>query len=60
MSALLIVAMLVPVVAVAAGYATAALSWWWAARGNRSVLYPPRFGYVRVEEVPVRDRIRWP
>ncbi|MGX1811479.1 hypothetical protein ACWIGI_37630 [Nocardia sp. NPDC055321] len=58
MSVLLIIA--TPVLAVTAGFVMVAVSSWWAARGTRTALYPPRFGYVRIEEVPAGDRIRWP
>ncbi|MGV9408576.1 hypothetical protein ACWDOP_01575 [Nocardia sp. NPDC003693] len=49
-----IVAILVPVLAAAAGYATIAATYWWVQHGTRR----PALGYIRSEDAPARGRPR--
>ncbi|MGW4126427.1 hypothetical protein [Nocardia sp. NPDC004711] len=61
MTLLVTIAILLPVVAVAAAYATIAATYWWESRHRATPLsVPTSVNYIRIEDVPARLRIHWP
>ncbi|MFE3261703.1 hypothetical protein ACFXPS_41200 [Nocardia sp. NPDC059091] len=61
MTPLVTIAILTPVVAVAAAYATVAATYWWESRRRATPLSAPNsVNYIRIEDVPARLRIHWP
>ncbi|MFE3229463.1 hypothetical protein [Nocardia sp. NPDC059228] len=61
MTLLVTIAILAPVVAVAAAYATVAAIYWWESRRRATPLSASTsVNFIRIQDVPARLRIHWP
>ncbi|MFE3262210.1 hypothetical protein ACFXPS_43345 [Nocardia sp. NPDC059091] len=61
MTLLVTIAILAPVAAVVAAYATVAVTYWWETRRRTTRLSAPTsVNDIRIEDVPARRRIHWP